>query len=365
MNTQQARLGVEGYLAGMRAALADLPPAEVAEIMEDVEAHVSEIAAELGEGETLEQRLGSPEAYAQELRTAAGYPARTEVIKKHKITGKLTKSRIAVWGFAAAVVFTVLAGTVSVRDPEPLILPAIVLALSFALIHEQGPELAKVRALPEVQKAKELLNQPVDTPAGKALAYLRSLQPAWWLLRTLLLVLAAVLMTRRDLLAFVLVVALAAAAFYGGPKSKSDRRWLWVTLPASALAAAVILGLIDIAADSVRLSSNSYPSYQVYQERYENIYPFDSNGKPLEGVLLFDQDGKAINAPDVGGQRCPNAEPVIPANKYPRPKIDWQNGQCVTIPPSISQPPPASSEPPTSSSAPPSSSSVAPPSPSK
>ncbi|ANZ38304.1 hypothetical protein BBK82_21780 [Lentzea guizhouensis] len=72
MNTQA--LGVEQYVAGMRAALDDLPPHEVAEIMEDVEAHVAELTSELGEGETLEQRLGPPEQYAQELRQAAGYP---------------------------------------------------------------------------------------------------------------------------------------------------------------------------------------------------------------------------------------------------------------------------------------------------
>ena len=45
MNTQA--LGVEYYLAGMRAALDDLPPNEVAEIMEDVEAHIAELSTEL------------------------------------------------------------------------------------------------------------------------------------------------------------------------------------------------------------------------------------------------------------------------------------------------------------------------------
>lgn len=353
MNTQQSRLGAEHYLAGMRAALADLPASEVAEIMEDVEAHVTEVAAELSEDETLEQRLGTPEAYAQELRTAAGYPARTEVIAKPGKLPKLSKPRIAAWGLAGATVFTLIVGTEVLRHAGALLIPAIALAISFALVHEHGPDQRPMMQLPEVLKLKEWLNQPADTPAGRAIAYLRSLQPAWWLLRTVLLALAAVLLTNRDLFAFLVIAALAAVAFYAGPKSKTDRRWLWITLPASALAVATILQMIDVAADSMNYgrAANSYP-VQV-QEQYENIYVFDSNGKLLEGVLLFDQDGNAINA-----QRdypCPGTEPVIPNNKYPRPKIDRSTGECVTLPPSATVPPSISGTPsPSPSSVPPS-----------
>ncbi|TWP51211.1 hypothetical protein FKR81_16480 [Lentzea tibetensis] len=364
MNTQQSRLGAEHYLAGMRAALADLPASEVAEIMEDVEAHVTEVAAELGEDETLEQRLGTPEAYAQELRTAAGYPARTEVIAKPNKLPALSKPRIAAWLLGGATAFTLIAGTALLREAGVLLLPAAALAISYVLVREHGPEQRPMMQLPEVLKLGELLNQPAETPAGRAIAYLRSLQPAWWLLRTVLLVVAAVLLTSRDLFAFLIIAALAALAFYAGPKSKTDRRWLWITLPASALAAATILQMIDVAADSMNYgrASNSYP-VQV-TEQYENIYPFDSNGKLLEGVLLFDQDGNAINA-----QRdypCPGTEPMIPNNKYPRPKIDRSTGECLTIPPSAAVPPSASSPPSVSgtpSSAPPTSGSSAPSSP--
>ena len=61
---------VDGYLARVRAALDDLPPAAREELLEDLSEHLAEIAAE--DEESLEARLGAPEAYAAELRAAAG-----------------------------------------------------------------------------------------------------------------------------------------------------------------------------------------------------------------------------------------------------------------------------------------------------
>lgn len=366
MNTQQSRVEVEHYLAGMRAALADLPAAEVAEIMEDVEAHLAEIAAELDEGETLEQRLGTPDAYAQELRNAAGYPtpARTAVIQQ-----RLSKPRLAAWVLAGATLFTVVVGTVLLRDAEVLLLPAIAIAFSYWLIHDEGPAQRRVMALPEVRKLGELLDQPADSPAGRAIAYLRSLQPAWWLVRAALLVIGALLLTSRDLFAFLLIAVLAGVSFWAGPKSKTDRRWLWITLPASALAVAVLFNMIDTATGVSRYAAGVNGGYPVPVAReYENIYAFDSTtGKLLDGVLLYDQNGNAINAPHYGMRSC-SGEPVIPNNLYPRPKIDYVDGQCVTVPPSFSVAPSVSGTPsaspstsPSASSAPPSSASVSPP----
>jgi hypothetical protein len=57
------------YAAGVRAELADLSPAQRDELLEDLEDHLSEVAAELDE--PLESRLGPPEAYADELRASA------------------------------------------------------------------------------------------------------------------------------------------------------------------------------------------------------------------------------------------------------------------------------------------------------
>lgn len=354
MNTQA--LGVEYYLAGMRAALDDLPPNEVAEIMEDVEAHVAELSTELGENETIEQRLGSPEQYAQELRAAAGYPPRTErlpVTTKKKL---LSRPRAAAWGLAIATGVTLLAGTAALREPAILLLPGVILVLSLALVHDRGATQAEIMALPETIKIKEWLTPEAGTPAERALAYLRSLQPAWWLVRAGLLGLGAVLLAGRDILGFLFVAAIAVVSVYAGPRAKTERRWLWFSLPASALAVGLLFHVIDVTADN--LAYNNRAAYQQVPSmpQYENIYAYDENGKLLTNVLLYDQDGNPINAPrQYYGCSGDDPQPMIPANRYPQPKIDYENGTCYTVAPDVSAPSSTESTPPSSSDAAPSS----------
>lgn len=63
------------YAAAVGAALADLPETTRTELLEDLPAHLAEVAAEVeAEGGTLEDRLGSPAAYAAELRATLGTP---------------------------------------------------------------------------------------------------------------------------------------------------------------------------------------------------------------------------------------------------------------------------------------------------
>ncbi len=71
MNATTARgATAEQYLDRVRAALADLPIDEREELLEDLPAHLADVAAE-SDG-ALEERLGSPEEYAAELRASAG-----------------------------------------------------------------------------------------------------------------------------------------------------------------------------------------------------------------------------------------------------------------------------------------------------
>jgi hypothetical protein len=62
---------VEVYSARVRAALADLPAADRDDLLADLEDHLAEVAAE----GPLDELLGTPEAYAAELRSSAGLPA--------------------------------------------------------------------------------------------------------------------------------------------------------------------------------------------------------------------------------------------------------------------------------------------------
>ncbi len=359
MNTQA--LGVEYYLAGMRAALDDLPPGEVAEIMEDVEAHVAELSMELEEGETLEQRLGSPDQYAQELRQAAGYPSRTERLPVTTKKKWLSRPRAAAWGLAAATGITLLAGAAALREPAILLLPGVILVLSLALVQDRGAAQRDVMTLPETLKLKEWLSPQVGTPAERAITYLKTLQSAWWLARAGLIGLGAVLLAGRDILGFLALAGIAVVSVFAGPRAKVDRRWLWFSLPASALAVGLLFQVIDGMANQLAYNTRSYqPTPAPMMDTYENIYAYDENGKLLTNVLLYDQDGRPINAPrQYNGCSNGDPEPMIPANRYPRPEINYENGACYTVAPSVSAPsstPPTSSTPPSSSDSAPSSS---------
>ena len=74
---------VRDYVGQVRAALADLPAEDVEEFTTGMEADLAERLAEPGDG-TLRDRLGEPEAYAAELRSAAGLPPRAAVVQSKK-----------------------------------------------------------------------------------------------------------------------------------------------------------------------------------------------------------------------------------------------------------------------------------------
>lgn len=337
MNTQA--LAAEHYLAGMRAALDDLPPHEVSEILEDVGAHIAELMSELGPDETLEERLGSPEQYARELRQAAGYPPRTERMPVTVKRPLLSRPRAAAWGLAAATGFTLLAGTVALKDPVVLLLPAVILVLSLALVNDRGPVQPEIMSLPETVRLKRWLTPEVGTPAERTITYLRTLQPAWWLVRAGLLGLGAVLLASRNLLGFLAITAVAVVSVFAGPRAKLDRRWLWFSLPASALAVGVLFQVIDVTASQLAYSTERSSYSGPVMQTYDNIYVYDENGKLLTNVLLYDENGEPINARRQHyGCVHEGPEPVIPANRYPRPQYDYQNGVCHTVTPSVSAP---------------------------
>src|SRR5262245_27801142 len=73
MSTAPAESQISDYLGRVRAALADLPTDARDELIEDLPDHLAEVLAE--DAGTLTERLGEPEAYAAELRAAAGMAA--------------------------------------------------------------------------------------------------------------------------------------------------------------------------------------------------------------------------------------------------------------------------------------------------
>ncbi|MBA2608376.1 MAG: hypothetical protein H0U92_05535 [Actinobacteria bacterium] len=72
MSTTHAVDPVEAYINEVRDRLSDIAEEERGELLDDVMAHVREVAAEHG-AENLSARLGSPEQFGDELRSSAGY----------------------------------------------------------------------------------------------------------------------------------------------------------------------------------------------------------------------------------------------------------------------------------------------------
>ncbi len=70
---------VEAFIAAVKERLAGVPDEERAELLDDVAAHVREVADEFG-SDQLTERLGTPEQFSEELRASAGYAPTDEAL---------------------------------------------------------------------------------------------------------------------------------------------------------------------------------------------------------------------------------------------------------------------------------------------
>jgi hypothetical protein len=229
------------FLSRMRAALSDLPQAEVDELLEDTEEHVRELATEHGEDQ-LEPRLGSPEAYAAELRSAAGYPPPPQPEEPARPEQQRTDG-VEVLGLAGLIIATASAMLVgaSTRSHNAtalfLLTGLIGLVISLPVLVRPGG-VRGVAELPTVRALTPYLTPDESTLTGKVLAYIYSLQPAWWLLR----VVPFVMLVRGGIGGLVILgLPAAVASVLVGRYSRRDRRVLWLVVPANALVAAALL----------------------------------------------------------------------------------------------------------------------------
>jgi len=72
---------IAAYLADVRDAMPDLDPGVRDGLLDDLPEHLAEVAA--ADSEPLRSRLGSPAAFAAELRSAAGLPPMSPPIGRH------------------------------------------------------------------------------------------------------------------------------------------------------------------------------------------------------------------------------------------------------------------------------------------
>jgi len=335
-----ANPAAEEYLDGVRAALADLPAPEVAEILDDVRAHLADLTAELGgevDAAALTARLGSPDAYAAELRAAAGYPVASEGAERprHGL------ARLAVAApVAGALVFLLGAAA---GEPGVVLVGLLIAVLGLPLVIRDGPHVPSVAALPEVRWFVAAHPAP-GTTARAAADFVASLQPAWWVVRAIAaaaLVVAVVLGGEPPVMLLLALVAVPVSIWVGHG-TRRDRRWLWLVVPLNVLAAVVLLWVL--ADGTPRSSDGPAASYAVsmpglWQDsdrEIRDIRPVDAAGNPLTGVYLFDQDGAPIDTS--GGDECTDAYGEDDAHSraaYPRGtwEFDGRTGRCRHVPP--------------------------------
>jgi hypothetical protein len=248
-----ARDDISTYVEAVRAALADLPSATRDELLEDLPEHLAEVQAE--DTGSLVDRLGTPEAYAAELRATAGPAAPAEPV-----------------------------------DP-------------YAEFRETM--LRRMHA--------------ADAWIGRAIGYERVsdfvvlLRPAWWVLRGYLAAMAIAwvlddggpigLVPRiggSDFVAVVLLSAAVLASIWLGRRSVHQP---WGPWPRYAIyAGSVLLVLVAIAgfatADgNVRSGGYTTVDYGNNGGPYEDVqdvFVYDREGHLVNGARLFDQDGQPI-----------------------------------------------------------------------
>lgn len=284
---------VATYAAEVRAQLADLPPEERDALLEDLEDHLAEVAAE--SDTPLATRLGTPQAYAQELR------------------------------------------------------------LAYGITHKSGPR--------RFRRTRLALQAGATTVSGwrtyRAIReYLPELRPAWWVLRAYLAVLVLAVIFRggdnlhpipnpfssHGLLQIIATaVAIAFSVQIGRRAAQLRRSASWFLQGANAMIA--IAGLIALgtmgtgyawadAGPSASQQSGPFPNAYAMGP-VSNIYPYSIDGKPLESVLLYDQNGRPLIVGGSGFGFSPqyptaaDGQPIM--NEYPL-KVTGPDGSVIAAP---------------------------------
>jgi hypothetical protein len=298
---------VARYAAAVRAAFADLPAPDREALLEDIEDHLVEVAAETGG--PLQERLGPPEAYAAELRAWAGLPPP------------------------------------GVRRRRGL------------------------RASRPGRRLERRWHAALAHPAGRAVAeFLPELRPAWWVLRGYLVVqLASVALSYlvvdnglsfplptvlgSQVLGLLLVGVAVVGSVALGRAGAATRRGRRLTIAANAALGLFALFLTgDLGATRYAAEahldqyvvSGAYPEPGLRSNGHEvsNIFPFDAKGRPLQGVELYDQDGVPLVATHEDNPELESRLPLdqrgnaIP-NRYPQAQyqVDPATGQRNPVPP--------------------------------
>ena len=304
------------YLAQVRAQLNDLPPGELEDVLQDVSGHLTEVAAEFGAEPTLadlQQRLGTPAQYADELRTAAGYPPRTAPVSQDDLDAGWKALR---WGLISAIAgpfFVAVSIFAWSRDETPFFgllgLGILFVAAFLGVQALRGHDPRIVLDTPHGARGAAAIRGWIDQIPPNIRHELVTIgQPVWWVVRGMIG--AGGFFALFGALSVTVVGAFAGAAVsvWIGRRTQQDRRWLWYVVPLNVVAAVAVPAFLAAAYAGASFGFlNNYNDYRGTSTRYNppengiivngtpvsNIYPFDAQGKQVS-VRLYDQNGSPI-----------------------------------------------------------------------
>jgi uncharacterized membrane protein len=283
---------VADYAAAVRAALAPLPDAERDNLLEDLESHLAEVAGE--SDQPLRERLGKPEDYAAELRSA--YGAGGDAFNKRQRRPLRDRAWALIKGALGTQVYRELRSLLPELRPGWWILRAYLAVLFLAFVFRDG---ANLRPIPNPFSSGGLLQ----------------------IVATFIAIVISVRLGRRGM--------------------PLNRGWRGAVLAANvAIALLALPVLVSMGTGSSYVYSYDGPSDPYfssvsagYYPGFSNIYPYSRDGKPLTDVLLYDQDGHPL----VPGKSdvvidVPNGADGLPIpNAYPLNERDL-NGVPITAP---------------------------------
>ncbi|HEY4845161.1 MAG TPA: hypothetical protein VII89_05655 [Candidatus Dormibacteraeota bacterium] len=251
MASNDQAIDVASYAASVRTALSDLPPDQAEVLLEDLEDHLREIAAEAGG--PLAERLGPPEQYAQELRAAYG-AAQANGRRQDPALRDIRRS--VAWVTGSTWYRQVRAFLPELR-PAWWVLRAYLVVLVLTAASSRSYNL---RPIPNPFSSRGLLQ----------------------IIATAIAIVLSIRLGRRD-----------------RPLAKGGRLL--------AIGANIMVALIAL---PVLASMGTFPSMAMVEAgggqsvdpqtlfsatgAVTNIYPYSKDGKPLTDILLFDQEGHPL-----------------------------------------------------------------------
>lgn len=255
---------ISAFAAAVRAELADLPADDVDELVDGLEADLSEQASE-----SPDFSVPDAAAYAAELRSAAGFAERSADAAPPRVPLR-TRVAAALGSASTAVRSTRVGGWL--LDFFAALRPVWWIARGWALFAMLSP-LAGVN------------NRVVGFPAQNA--------GLWLLLLALILLSVQWGRGRWAPFAWLRVIRIIVSVVTA------------IALPFLITGAvASTRSLLDY--PSVEYIDNTQPGLTLDGERVRNLFAYDSEGKPLTDVQLFDQNGRPLTT--VGGSVPPNAK---------------------------------------------------------